>query len=63
MNSYKSRKEIKKFDEWAKAVSRETYEGPGGRLMKIIKFNRQTGFIFYSLINNLMKVFKLEPVL
>ncbi len=63
MNSYESRKEIKKFDEWAKVVSRETYEGPEGRLMKIIKFNRQTSFIFYPLINRLMKVLKLEPVL
>ena len=63
MNSSESRKEIKKFDEWAKAVSRETYKGPEGRLMKIVKFNRQTGFIFYPLINRLMKILKLEPVL
>ena len=63
MSSSESRIEIKGFDKWTKETSSETYEGPEGKLMKIVKFNRQTDFIFYSLINKLMKVLKLEPVL
>lgn len=63
MNPSESKREIKLFDKWAKETSSDTYEGPEGRLMKVVKFNRQTGFIFFSLISRLMKALKLEPVL
>lgn len=63
MNSAESKGEIKTFDQWTKEISPEVYEGPEGRMMKIVKFNRQTGYVLYPLISKMMKIMKLEPTL
>ena len=51
--------EIKKFDQWLKTKDRNLYEGPQGRLMKLIKLNRKTGYRLYIPIIGVMKKIKI----
>lgn len=51
-------KEIKEFDQWLKKKNRSLYEGPQGRMMKLIKLNRKMGYRLYIPIVRTMKKMK-----
>ena len=51
--------EIKKFDQWLKTKDQNLYEGPQGRMMKLIKLNRKTGYRLYIPIIGVMKKIKI----
>ena len=59
MNPRESLIEIKKFDFWLKNFP-ELYTGERGKFMKIIYFNRATGFIFYVPIMRVLKWMHME---
>ena len=63
MSERTAKKEVISFDRWVKEKSNPVYEGPEGRLMKIVKFNRKTRYIFISLIVNILKLIHMEPEL
>lgn len=63
MDPQESLREIVDFDKWLKKTNLEVYDGPKGRFMKIIKFNRRTSFRWYELISKLMKRMNMEPQL
>lgn len=51
--------EIIKFDQWLKTKDQNLYEGPQGRMMKLIKLNRKTGYRLYIPIIGVMKKIKI----
>lgn len=46
--------EVLRFDRWMKNNSAEVYEGPNLNLMKLVRFHRKTGYVFYTSITNLL---------
>ena len=46
--------EVLRFDRWIKNNSTEVYEGPNLKLMKLVRFHRKTGFVFYTPITYLL---------
>lgn len=55
MASSEAKEEMIAFDKWLKTYSHEIYKGPIGRFMKIVKFDRMTGWILWNVNVNLMK--------
>lgn len=57
MASEQGKRELIDFDKWMKAESMEIYKGPVGRFMKIVKFDRMTGWNVWYLNIKLIKKF------
>ena len=55
--------EVKKFDAWLKKKNEEIYNGPKGRLMMFIRFNRKTNYrMFVQLLTVMAGIKKIRAV-
>lgn len=47
MNPIEAKTELIEFDRWLRDTSPDIYEGPTGKIMKYIRFNRNSHFVFF----------------
>lgn len=56
MGNSDGKEEVKQFDAWLRQQDDEIYEGPKGRMMKVIRVLRKTRFEAYALFSKVIRV-------